>query len=247
MRRTGIISLMTLLVSVFSFQAQAQSFIDRMFASDSVILDFPSRHIAADVMTENDLPVTYRFEFTNRSFRKVKVERVVSTCSCIYAYCDKEVVRPGEKALITARFNPKGQAGKSEKNIYVYTGKGNDPAAVLKLSTYVENVMDVSGQFPISMGGISLKRNIVRFRKGEASTVSIPFVNVSGRSLKFDCDRALLPACLGFYAEPLRPLKEGVIRISYDPSKGEGKDEMIVLLQGLGLAPSKASIKVILE
>lgn len=247
MMRTGIISLMTVLVSVFSFQAQAQSFIDRMFASDSVILDFPAMHIAADVMTENDPPVNCCFEFTNRGFRKVKIERVVSTCSCIYAYCDREVVKPGEKAVITARFNPKGQAGRFEKNIYVYTGKCNDPAAVLKLSTYVENVMDVSGRYPIKMGSINLSRSIVRFKRGHAATETIRFVNVSGRSLKFDCDRALLPACLRFYAEPVRPLKEGVIRISYDPSKGEGKDEMIVLLQGLGLAPSKASIKVILE
>lgn len=238
---------MTMLVSVSSMQAQERSFLDRMFASDSVVLDFQTKHIVADLMDENDASKTYRFEFTNRSFWKVKIARVVSTCSCLYAYCDKEVVKPGETAVISARFNPKGQAGKSERNIYVYTGKGDEPAAVLKLSTDVQNVMDVSGRYPISMGGINLSRDIIRFRKGEAAVETIRFVNVSGRSLKFDCDRALLPGCLRFYAEPVRPLKEGVIKIAYDPSKGVENDSMIVLLQGLGLAPSKSSIKVILE
>ena len=91
------------------------------------------------------------------------------------------------------------------------------------------------------------KSTVVKFRKGEAATASLSFINVSGRSLKFDCDRALLPSCLKFYAEPVRPMKEGVIKISYDPAVGMERDEMVILLQGLGGTPSTSSIKVILE
>ncbi len=234
-------------VSVSSRQAQDRSFFDRIFAPDSAVLDFQTKHIVADLMNGSDAPETYRFEFSNRSFRKVKIERVLTTCSCLFAICDRKVIRPGETAVISVRFNPKGQEGKSERSIYVYTGKGNGPAAVLKLSTDVQNVMDVSGRYPISMGGINLSRNIIRFRKGEAAVETIRFVNVSGRSLKFDCDRSLLPDCLKFYAEPVRPLKEGVIKIAYDPSKGAPDDSMTVLLQGLGCAQGESSIKVIWE
>ena len=123
----------------------------------------------------------------------------------------------------------------------------NLSAADIVFLTNVENTMDGAGQYPISMGGINLKRNIVRFKKGVAATESIGFVNMSGRSLKFDCDRALLPDCLRFYAEPVRPMKEGVIKISYDPSVPVNADELVILLQGLGLPPSKSSIKVIME
>ena len=219
-------------VSVAFMPAQAQSLL-KMFAADSALIEFSSTHIVAEPMTQTDAPVTYQYIFKNTGVRKLKINRVVSTCSCVYAYCDKETVSPGDTAVIYARFNPKGQAGQSEKKIFVYTKDGNDPPAVLRMTVKVENTMDGAGQYPISMGGINLKRNIVRFKKG--------------RSLKFDCDRALLPDCLRFYAEPVRPMKEGVIKISYDPSVPVNADELVILLQGLGLPPSKSSIKVIME
>lgn len=233
-------------VSAVFMPAQAQSLL-KMFAADSALIEFGSTHILAEPMTETDAPVTYQYTFKNTGVRKLKISRVVSTCSCVYAYCDKETVSPGDTAVIYARFNPKGQAGQSEKKIFVYTKDGNDPAAVLKMTVNVENTMDGAGQYPISMGGINLKRNIVRFKKGIAATETIGFVNMSGKSLKFDCDRALLPDCLRFYAEPVRPMKEGVIKISYDPSVPVNADELVILLQGLGLPPSKSSIKVIME
>ena len=198
-------------------------------------------------MSESDSPVTFTYGFRNTGIRKVKIERLVTSCSCAYAYCDKNVVKPGEEAQISVRFNPKGHPGKFDRKIFVYTKDGNEPTAVLTLSVDVENRMDIPEQYSISMGDIRLKSNVVKFRKGEAATASLSFINVSGRSLKFDCDRALLPSCLKFYAEPVRPLKEGVIKITYDPTKGMERDEMVILLQGLGGTPSSSSIKVILE
>ena len=235
---------MTALVLTISLSAQAQL---KVFAPDSSILQFKTRHITAETMSVDDSPVTFTYAFKNTGIRKVKVDRIMTSCSCAYAYADKSVVRPGDEAVISVRFNPKDHPGKFDRKIFVYTDEENDPAATLILSVNVENRMDVPDQYSISMGDIRLKSNVVKFRKGEAATASLSFMNVSGRSLKFDCDRALLPACLKFYAEPVRPLKDGVIKITYDPSKGMERDEMVILLQGLGGTPSNSSIKVILE
>ncbi|MBQ7811962.1 MAG: DUF1573 domain-containing protein [Bacteroidales bacterium] len=232
------------LLSVLPLTAQAQL---KLFAKDSVLLDFKKRHIVAAPMSESDGPVTFLYEFMNTGLRKVNIKRVVSTCSCIHAYCSETVVAPGEKAVISVRFTPQGHPGKSEKKIFVYTKDGNEPAAVLRLSIDVDNNMDISGTYPISMGDIKLKRSVVRFRKGEPAAATLKFINVSGRSLKFDCDRNMLPGCLNFYAEPVRPLKEAVMKIAYDPSKPGSRDEMTIFLQGVGVSPGKASIKVIIE
>ena len=237
---------MTVLVLTFSVSARAQLNLN-IFAPDSILLDFSTKHIVAETMSEDETPVTFTYGFKNIGVRKVKISRVITSCSCVYAYCDKNVVGPGEEAAISVRFNPKGHPGKAERRIFVYTKDNDTPAATLLLSTDVENNMDLSGSYPISMGNIKLKGTVVRFRKGVAATETLRFINVSGRSLKFDCDRALLPYCLRFYAEPVRPLKEGVIKISYDPTKGGERDEMLILLQGLGGTPSKSSIKVIME
>lgn len=237
---------MTVLVLTLSVPAQAQPKLN-LFAPDSTLLSFTVKHIEAETMSESDSPVTFTYGFRNTGIRKVKIERVVTSCSCAYAYCDKNVIGPGDEAQISVRFNPKGHPGKFDRKIFVYTKDENEPAAVLTLSVNVENRMDVPEQYSISMGDIRLKSNVVKFRKGEAATASLSFINVSGRSLKFDCDRALLPSCLKFYAEPVRPLKDGVIKITYDPTKGMERDEMVILLQGLGGTPSTSSIKVILE
>lgn len=235
---------MTFVLMVMSIQANAQL---RIFAPDSSILSFDTKHIVAETMDEDYDPVTYTFSFRNTGMKKVRIDRVQTTCSCAYAYCDSPVVSPGGEAVISVRFSPKGHPGKFDRKIYVYTRSEEEPVAVLTLSVDVQNSMDLSGQYPISMGDIRLKGAVVKFRKGVAATETLRFVNVSGRSLKFDCDRALLPDCLRFYAEPVRPLKEGVIRISYDPSKGGERDEMVIILPGIGGTPSGSSIKVIIE
>ena len=161
-------------------------------------------------------------------------------------YTQKSVA-PGKDGEITVKYNPKGHPGRFERKIFVYTKGENDPTAVLTLSVNVENRMDVPEQYSITMGDIKLKSATVRFKKGVAATESLSFINVSGKSVRFDCDRALLPDCLRFYAEPVRPLSEGVIKVAYDPTKGGERDEMIILLQGLGGTPRNSSIKVILE
>lgn len=234
---------MALFVLASAMPAQAQL---RIFAQDSSLLHFDMKHIKAETMSEYDAPVTFSYKFRNVGIRKVKISRVVSSCACIYAYCDKEIVAPGDEAVISVRFNPKGHPGKFDRKVFVYTKDDDTPASTLTLSVDVENRMDVPEQYSISMGDIRLKSTVVKFKKGLPATESLSFINVSGRSLKFDCDRALLPDCLKFYAEPVRPLKEGVIKVTYDPTK-EGRDEMVVILQGLGGTPSQSSIKVILE
>ena len=236
--------LMTALVLTISLSAQAQL---KVFAPDSSLLQFKTKYITAETMSVNDSPVTFTYGFRNTGIRKVKIDRIMTSCSCAFAYADKSVVRPGDEAVISVRFNPKDHPGKFDRKIFVYTDDGNDPAATLILSVNVENRMDVPDQYSITMGDIKLKSATVRFKKGVAATESLNFINVSGKSVRFDCDRALLPDCLRFYAEPVRPLSEGVIKVAYDPTKGGERDEMIILLQGLGGTPRNSSIKVILE
>ena len=73
-----------------------------------------------------------------------------------------------------------------------------------------------------------------------------PFVNLSGKPLKLQCETAMLPACLQFRTEPevVEDGASGEIVILYDPSKGDGRDKMPVILKGLGVPPSQASIVV---
>ena len=214
---------------------------------DSASLDFVTRHIVAEPMAEDDAPKTFTFEFTNVGRGKLEIKRVVSTCSCAQAIATKRFVASGEKGTITVTYNPKGHPGKFERKIFVYTQDGDMPAAVLKLSVDVENSMDISGQYPISMGKIRLKRTVARFKEGSDEAVKLKFINVSGRVLRFDCDRAFLPECLKFYAPPTRPLEEAEMVIRYDSTQPGAKEKLTIFLNDLGVPPSQSSLTVHIE
>lgn len=216
-------------------------------SKDSASLSFVTRHIVAEPMSEDDSPKTFTFEFTNVGKGKLEIKRVVSTCSCAQAVCPTKALAPGDKSAVTVTYNPKGHPGKFERKIYVYTQDGDVPAAVLRLTVDVENSMDISGLYPVSMGKIRLRRSAVRFTKGTAAVEKLRFVNVSGRVLRFDCDRSFLPECIKFYAPPTRPLEEAEMIIRYDSSEPVTKDKMTVFLNDLGLPPSQSSLTVYFE
>lgn len=214
---------------------------------DSASLDFVTRHIVAEPMAEDDAPVRFSFEFRNVGRGRLEINRLVSTCSCAQAICTKKTVASGEKAEIIVTYNPKGHPGRFERKIFVYTDDGELPAAVLRLSVHVENNMDIAGQYPISMGKIRLKTAAARFREGTSDYVKISFVNVSGRVLRFDCDRTFLPECIKFYAPPTRPLEEAQMVVRYDSTAPGARERMTVFLNDLGVPPSQSSLTVYLE
>ena len=213
-------------------------------SKDSASLGFVTKHIVAEPMSEDDAPKTFTFEFTNQGRGKLEIKRVVSTCSCAQTVCPTKSLAPGEKSAVTVTYNPKGHPGKFERKIFVYTQDGDVPAAVLRLTVDVENSMDLSGLYPVSMGKIRLRRTAVRFERGKDAVEKIRFVNVSGRVLRFDCDRNTLPECITFYAPPTRPLDEGELVIRYDSTKPEAREKFKIFLNDLGLPPSQSSLTV---
>ena len=213
---------------------------------DSSALRFQTRHIVADIMNEDDPPRTFVFRFENAGDRKLNIDRLVATCSCMTATSDRKEIRPGESADITVRYNPKGHPGKFERKVFVYTDSGNDPAAVLMLSVQVEAGSDLSGEWPVQMGPIRLRRTEVVIDDGNRAVEKLRFINVGGKPLKLECETAFLPDCISFRTQPevVESGKTGEIHIAYDPSEDGSFESLKIILKGLGLPPSKSSITV---
>ena len=213
---------------------------------DSAALNFETRHIVAEPMNEDDAPKTFVFRFTNVGRKSLKIDRLVSTCSCAAASADKMEIRSGEEASISVRYNPKGHPGKFERRVFVYTSGGSDPAAVLKLTVTVETGSDISGMWPVQMGRIRLRRSEVEFAKGTKAVEKLRFLNLSGKPLGLQCEKAFLPECLSFRTEPevVEDGKEGEIIITYDPSLPGAREPMDIILKGLGVPPSRSTITV---
>lgn len=213
---------------------------------DSASLDFDVRRIEAPVMNEDDAPASFVYRFRNAGKETVRILRLTTNCSCVSATCSATEVAPGDEAEISVRYSPKGHPGRFERRISVYTQDGSSPAAVLKLAVTVENGADPSGLWPVQMGCIRLRRSEVTFRSGGKAVETVSFVNLSGRPLALECERMMLPACLSFSTQPkvLEDGAEGSIVLEYDPSKGQERESMQVMLKGLGVPPSQSSIRI---
>ena len=213
---------------------------------DSAALTFDTRHIVAEPMNEDDAPKTFVYRFTNAGKEPLTIKRLVSSCSCAVAVAVKTEIGPGESSQIRVTYNPKGHPGRFERKIFVYTEGEDDPAAILRLSVDVSNGADMSREWPVQMGPVRLRRQEVTFAEGVKAIEKMRFVNLSGKPLTLSCEEAFLPECLSFRTDPVTvPAgEEGQIVISYDPSVSGSRETMKVILKGLGLPPSKATISV---
>lgn len=213
-------------------------------SADSASVAFDVRHIIADQMTEDDAPKTFIYNFKNIGVKTLNIHRLVSTCSCASATCTVSSLAPGESAQINVRYNPKGHPGKFERRFFLYTQEGNNPAAILRLSVDVTSGQDHSIQWPVQMGGIRLRVADVSFTQGQKAVETINFLNLTGKPLKLECEEMFLPQCIAFSSEPVADGAEGVMTVTYDPTKPGARDNMKLILKGLGLPPSKSTINI---
>ena len=217
-------------------------------SADSAFLHFDATHIVAGPMNEDDAPQTFIYAFTNEGPATLHIERLVSTCSCASATCSVKDIKPGQKAEIRVKYNPKGHPGRFERKVFVYTQKGNAPAAVLRLSVDVSSGADLSAEWPVQMGPIRLRRSEVSFEGVGKAVETIRFKNVGEKPVELQCETAFLPECLELSTVPeiVQPGAEGRIRIAFDPSRPGIRETMKIILKSLGLPPSKSTITVVI-
>jgi hypothetical protein len=91
----------------------------------------------AGVMNESDAPKDFAFGFVNKGTKDLLVRKMVTTCSCVQAQCDKSVVKAGERAVITLKYTPAGHVGGFVRRVFVYTDDHDQASAVLSLSVRV--------------------------------------------------------------------------------------------------------------
>lgn len=218
-------------------------------SADSLSLSFDTRHIVASPMNEGDSPKHFRYEMKNAGTVPVTIHRVTTTCSCVTATVADRMLEPGEATVLTARYDPKGHPGRFERKIFVYTGPGNDPSAVLKLTVDVGYSDDKSGLYHVQMGGIRLRTSEVVFDRGVRSVQELNFINLSGSELKLECERMLLPKYITFETRPevLKHGEEGVMVIGYEPSPDERHERIPLILKDLGVSPGRSTINIRIE
>lgn len=218
-------------------------------SDDSLTLEFDTRHIKAAPMKEDDSPKVFRYEMTNAGTDEINVLRLQTTCSCFTANVGQTTLKPGEKTVLTVRYDPKGHLGRFEHKVFVYTRPGTSPSAILTFSVEVESSSDKAGLYHIQMGTLRLRSTEVVFRKGQRGIEILKFLNQSGKQMKLECERMFLPDELKFETRPavVEDGCEAEIVLTYEPVGNEIRDEIPLILKGLGVSPGKSTVKIRFE
>lgn len=219
-------------------------------APDAGLLRFETVHIDAGEINEADAPTTYIYRFVNVGDRTVRINRLVTTCSCATATSPDKEIGPGEEGTIILRYNPKGHPGGFERRIFVYVDENRQPSVVLRLKVKVRAGDGTSDEFPEQMGWVSADRRSVIFDRAVSDRRTIRFVNNSGRMLNMECATMMLAPCLSFEADPetVGDGEVGCITVFYDSKVGAPvSGKAAVMLKNLGVPPSQSTITVIFK
>ena len=183
-------------------------------------------------------PVDHRFEFVNNGMEPIKIVQVQASCGCTTPNWSKDMVAPGEKGFITARYNPMNRPGAFRKSLRVTTTKASvNPTLYIK-GTVNPRPRTVADDLPTMIGFLRFKRKALNFGKintKEPVRKAFDVYNDSDNPIGFLAEQTEAPEFLQVEFEPqtLPSKTYGKIIVTYDAKK-MGK---------LGFQNSQISIK----
>ncbi len=245
-----------LLVTLGGLEAAAQTTGDRMALIDSLsnpmvadgseVMCFENVRIEAGEMSEDSVPSEYEFRWRNEGSSPLSVTWVQTTCGCASPSFERGLIQPGESSSLKITYHPKGHPGGFLRRIFVYTNLSDKlPTAVLELSGRVLPSVMPTNDYPIAMGRLLLKRQVVSFSADTRQTERIECLNAGDKALEISADPKTLPDGVTVESLTISPDKIADLVLRFDPSKaGRLPDSAPIFLKGLNLPPTKCMITI---
>lgn len=95
-------------------------------AQGSALLRFTEPDQTVDTVRFDGAPVTLRYPFVNVSGKTVTVLEVHSTCGCFTGEAKPRSLKPGEKGVLEAVFDPKSLYGSQNRHLTVVASDGTE-------------------------------------------------------------------------------------------------------------------------
>lgn len=233
-------------------QAQIDSLLNpSLMKQAACIVRFDRTVIDMGTLTEDDVPVTYRFAYTNVSNRPLVIARAVSTCSCVTTHFHTESLQPGKMQTIELTFHPKNHLGTIDTDVFVYLASEKAPVARLALIGSVLPGKDEWVRYPYAMGKLRLKQSTLTFAEvlpGRCSTERILCGNSGETPLQLTAP--ILPPYATFRTEPavIPPGEEADIVVTIDASQipAGAKEELTfpLIIEGVSTRPSDRTLNI---
>jgi Protein of unknown function (DUF1573) len=205
-----------LLVSVFlllSLTLVAQR--KDLLTFEEVVFDF-------GLIEEAKGPVIHNFQFQNTSDRPVKILGVKPSCGCTTPDWTKDLIAPGAKGFVAAKYDPKARPGHFNKTLTITTDGGGEAFVLtikgnVVLENYYSSFREAKGNWKLISTGFNMGKV---FLKDEYTWKEFEVVN-GGDAPIVVTGEPIVPsyvkAELSFTT--LKPGDKGTIRIGYNAAK----------------------------
>ena len=165
-------------------------------------------------------PITATFELRNKGRRKLVIESVKPDCGCTAVEFPKEV-GSGEKFTIKMTYDAK-MLGHFQKMAAVVSNSSQKPVYLTMRGVVVPEVLDYTGNYPLSIGEMLYDNNILEFddvNKGDTPMQEIHVMNNGEKPMQPHLMH--LPPYLSATTKPeiLEPGKGGTISITLNSDK----------------------------
>lgn len=178
---------------------------------------------------EVDGAVVCDFEFTNIGAEDLIITNVKPDYGLVAYEWPKTAVKPGEKGIIKAKYNPQRMSGRFNKKMTVSSNSGTN---ILRVTgNVIPKPKSIADQYRQQMdnGNLRLKKNFFSLNKVKNTQVksdSTDIINNGTEDIKISFKN--VPAYMTVKAVPevLKPQQKGKVYIIYDASKvldGNGK------------------------
>jgi hypothetical protein len=170
---------------------------------------------------EADGTVEHTFEFTNNGTAILIIQNVKAACGCTATDWTPEPVKPGEKGIIKATFDPYKRPGAFNKSISIVSN-AKSQQVVLYIKGNVEPIArSPEEEYPTEMGGLRVKYKIISFKtlvKEKQVTKTVKVYNEIGKSMTFmDEYKAPDHIKVKFVPQSIPPKTDGLVEVTYDP------------------------------
>ena len=114
-------------------------------------------------INEADGRVTTVFEFKNEGMAPLVLSNVRASCGCTTPKWTHEPIEPGQTGEITVTYNPNGRPGRFQKSITVTSNAAEPTTRLYIKGEVIPKPAQITDQFPVKMGDLSLKRRSLSF------------------------------------------------------------------------------------
>ena len=127
------------------------------------------------------------FKLVNSGPEPISITGVRANCGCTRPEYSRDPVAPGDTAVIRVGFDPKGQAGRFTKRVYVDCSGDPARSTLTITGTVIGASNTLQSRYPIEVGPVSMRTPTVAYgkiRKGETMGQYIDAYNASTDTLR---------------------------------------------------------------